>query len=93
VSYNLLMCGHRGVDEPVRGHRSSKRFSATVSCVGARFMRSFIIMGKAMSSAAERRKIMSKAKKAKRTLFAMVYVVVGIVDRWYILRRRASNRL
>lgn len=47
-------------------------------------MRSFIIMGKAMSSAAERRKSMSKAKKAMRTLFAIVQDVVNAVNWWYI---------
>jgi hypothetical protein len=46
-----------------------------------------MIMGKAMRSAAERRKSMSKAKKAMRTLFTIVEIVVGAVNGWCILRR------
>ena len=39
-----------------------------------------MIMGKAMRSAAERRKSMSKAKKAMRTLFTILQIVVGAVN-------------
>ena len=40
-----------------------------------------------MSSAAERRKSMSVAKKAIRTLFDMAKVVVDAVNWWCLLRR------
>lgn len=43
-------------------------------------MCSCMIMGKAMRSAAERRKSMSKAKKAMRTLFTILQIVVGAVN-------------